>query len=238
MVVVVIADVQGVVDAVEVVINTTFSFLFSILAVDTNHMFPRHPQIDQIILNALPFAQPILIHFRELVHVVCPEVEEKIKWGMPHFDYKGQMMCHMASFKHHCAFSFYKAELIDEQLVKNAKTAGVMGHLGKITSLKDLPSDAQLKKWIKAAMQLNDKGITITKPKVSAVTIPPAPDYLKKLFAKDPIAKKAWTALRPSHQKEYIQWLTDAKTEATREKRLNKRLDLLEEGKSLNWKYN
>ncbi|MEZ5015326.1 MAG: DUF1801 domain-containing protein [Chitinophagales bacterium] len=82
-------------------------------------------------------AQPILTHFRKLVHNTCPEVEEKIKWGF-RISITGQMMCSMAS-KQHCAINFWKAALIDEKLVAKAKTEEAMGHLGKITTLKDLP---------------------------------------------------------------------------------------------------
>lgn len=60
-------------------------------------MTEKDTRVDSYIPKSENFAKPILIHFRKLVHTACPEVEEKIKWGFPHFDYKG-MMCSMAAF--------------------------------------------------------------------------------------------------------------------------------------------
>jgi hypothetical protein len=65
-------------------------------------------EIDDYIAKSAPFARPILKKLREMVHQVCPETEEKMKWSFPHFDYKNEMMCHMAAFKQHCAFGFGK----------------------------------------------------------------------------------------------------------------------------------
>ena len=136
--------------------------------------------IDNYIAKSADFAKPILLHLRELVHKTCPQVEEKIKWGFPHFDYKGEMMCSMAAFKQHAVFGFWKAALMkDPVLVEIAKSEVAMGHLGRITSLKDLPADKKLVAWIKEAMELNDNGIklpakTIVKEKKEIIV----PDYL------------------------------------------------------------
>jgi hypothetical protein len=125
-------------------------------------------RIDAYIAKGEPFAQPVLTHLRLLVHEACPEVEETIKWGFPHFDYKGEMMCSMASFKKHCVFGFWKASLMkDPALVETAKTEVAMGHIGKITTLKELPSDRKMKAWIKEAMKLNEQGVKIKKEKIT-----------------------------------------------------------------------
>src|ERR1700751_3887297 len=94
-------------------------------------------RIDVYISKAQPFAKPILLHLRDLVHKACPEVEEKMKWSFPHFDYKGQMMCSMAAFKEHAAFSFWKASLLDDpkKILSNEEA---MGHMGRLTKLSDL----------------------------------------------------------------------------------------------------
>src|SRR5205085_5821992 len=115
--------------------------------------------IDAYIAKSADFAKPVLNHIRKLVHEACPDVEEKMKWSFPHFDYKGEMMCSMAAFKQHCAFGFWKAALMkDPKLVENAKTEEAMGHMGRITSLKDLPPDKKLTGYIKEAMKLNELG--------------------------------------------------------------------------------
>lgn len=105
-------------------------------------MSPYNEKVDAYISKAQPFAQPILQHLRELVHTACPDVEEKMKWSFPHFDYKGEMMCSVAYFKQHAVFGFWKASLMNDPiLLQNAQSKVSMGHLGKLTSLKDLPSD-------------------------------------------------------------------------------------------------
>src|SRR5205085_11940041 len=110
--------------------------------------------IDAYIAKSADFAKPVLNHIRKLVHEACPAVEEKMKWSFPHFDYKGEMMCSMAAFKQHAAFGFWKASLMkDPVLVENAKYEEAMGHLGRLTSPKDLPSDRKIMAWVREAME-------------------------------------------------------------------------------------
>jgi uncharacterized protein YdeI (YjbR/CyaY-like superfamily) len=199
-------------------------------------MGKRDKRIDTYILKSADFAIPILNHLRALIHVTCPEVEETMKWSFPHFDYKGTM-CSMASFKHHCAFGFWKAALMkDKTLVANAKRETAMGHLGRITSLKDLPSDKKMIAYIKEAMKLNEAGAKVEKVKMAKKEIP-IPDYFVKALAKNKKAKKVFDDFSPSHRREYLEWITEAKTEITREKRMGTTLEWLEAGKARNWKY-
>lgn len=197
------------------------------------------PRIDAYIEKAKPFAQPILKHLREVIHKACPMVEEKIKWSFPCFDYKGEMMCHMALFKEHMAFGFWKAAIMNdpEQLFMAANDA--MGSLGRITSIKDLPSDKVLKAYIKEAMRLNDEKIKLpvaNKAKGKSAGME-TPGYVTELLEDHPKAKEQWHAFAPSHRKEYLEWITEAKTEATRDKRLATMIEWLTEGKSRHWKY-
>ena len=137
-------------------------------------------EIDSYIAKSADFSKPILEHLRALVHKACPDVEERMKWSFPHFDYKGEMMCSMAAFKQHAVFGFWKAALMkDPILIKNAQSEVAMGHLGRITSVKDLPSDKKMIAWIKEAMLLNDKGIKLApKPKTIEKKELVLPDYL------------------------------------------------------------
>jgi uncharacterized protein YdeI (YjbR/CyaY-like superfamily) len=200
-------------------------------------MGKQDKRIDAYIVKAQPFAWPILEHLRALVHKACPEVEESIKWSFPHFNYKGEMMCSMASFKQHCAFGFWKASLMkDKTLVANAKGETAMGHLGRITSLKDLPSDATIIRYIKEAMQLNDAGIKVEKKKPGSEELE-IPDYFIKELLKNKAAKKTFEAFSPSNKKEYVLWITEAKTEATRKSRMATAIEWMAEGKPRNWKY-
>jgi len=195
-------------------------------------------RIDAYIVKAQPFAWPILEHLRTLVHKVCPEVEESIKWSFPHFNYKGEMMCSMASFKQHCAFGFWKAALMkDKTLLANAKGETAMGHLGRITSLKDLPSDATIIRYLKEAMKLNDVGIKMEKKKRISMNELVIPGYFTKELNKNKAAHKTFEAFSPSNKKEYVLWITEAKTEATRNSRMATAIEWMAEGKPRNWKY-
>ncbi len=148
-----------------------------------------NPGVDAYIAKAAPFAQPVLNHLRHLVHKTCPEVEENIKWGMPSFEYKG-MLCGFASFKQHCTFGFWKASLMkDKVLMENARSESAMGHLGRITSLKDLPSDKKITAWIKEAMKLNEEGKKVVKAKPVVKKDLVIPAYIPLAIKKN---KKAW----------------------------------------------
>ncbi|MFM7023789.1 MAG: YdeI/OmpD-associated family protein [Flavobacteriales bacterium] len=203
-------------------------------------MAKRNPQIDQYILKSQDFAQPILNHLRDLVHAVCPDVEEKMKWSFPHFDYKGEMMCSMAGFKHHCAFGFWKASLMkDKHKVMFIHGEGdAMGHFGKITSVKDLPKDKILLEYIREAMLLTDKGVKVVKPKKEAKpeTLD-IPDYFMKALKKNLAALEIFENFSFSKKKEYVNWVTGAKTEKTRSERMATSVQWLSEGKIRDWKY-
>lgn len=194
--------------------------------------------IDNYIAKSAAFAQPILNHLRKLVHKACPVVEEKIKWSFPHFDYKDEMLCHMAAFKQHAAFGFWKAALMkDPVLMQEARSESAMGHLGRITSLDDLPPDKKIIAWIKEAMALNDRGIKLpsktAKPQKELVI----PDYIINAIKKNKKAGQVFDAFAYSHKKEYVSWVTEAKTEETRLRRLATAIEWIAEGKGRNWKY-
>ncbi|HYF32774.1 MAG TPA: YdeI/OmpD-associated family protein [Chitinophagaceae bacterium] len=194
-------------------------------------------RIDAYIKKAAPFAQPILQHLRQLVHKVCPEVVETVKWGFPHFEYKG-ILCSMAAFKQHCSFGFWKATLMkDDKELLNRVGKTDMGHFDKITTLKDLPSDKILTAYIKEAMRLNEEDIKVVKPKTAAPKVLEAPADLIAALRRNKAAQKTFDAFSPSNKKEYIEWILDAKTDATREKRLETAIEWMAEGKIRHWKY-
>jgi uncharacterized protein YdeI (YjbR/CyaY-like superfamily) len=195
----------------------------------------KDPRIDAYIQKAAPFAQPILKHVRKVVHAACPDVEETIKWGLPHFDYKGEMMCAMAAFKAHCTFGFWKGTLVSGRAHGEG---GAMGQFGRITSQKDLPSDSTIARYVKTAMKLNDEGVTSPSRVRSKAPRPVVvPADLKAALAKNNKAAATFTGFSPSHKREYVEWITEAKTDATRERRLAQALEWMAEGKPRMWKY-
>ena len=196
----------------------------------------RDKRIDAYIAKAEPFAKPILKHLRELVHEACPDTVETMKWSFPHFDYKG-VMCSMASFKKHAVFGFWKASLMkDKSLTANAASEVSMGHLGKLTSVKDLPADKIMLSYIREAARLNENGARIERkvmPKKSLVV----PAFFKNALARNKAAQKTFEGFSPSNKREYVDWVTGAKTEDTKAKRLETSIEWMAEGKIRNWKY-
>jgi uncharacterized protein YdeI (YjbR/CyaY-like superfamily) len=198
-------------------------------------MGTRDERIDAYIARSAEFARPILKHLREVVHGACPEVEETMKWSFPNFMYKG-ILCSMASFKEHCAFGFWKGSLILNK--EGDYTKDGMGHLGRLTKLSDLPSKKVLTGYIKEAMKLNDTGVkspTRSKPKAPKEVV--VPQDLTSGLSKNKKALATFEKFSPSHKREYIEWITEAKTEATRTRRLETAIEWMAEGKPRNWKY-
>ncbi len=196
-------------------------------------------RIDAYIAKAQDFAKPILTYIRQTVHKACPNVEETIKWGMPHFDYNG-ILCGTAAFKEHCALNFWKGSLLKDTkglLQKESRTA--MGHFGRIRSVKDLPKEKDLIALIRAAVKLNEQGSGVKKPKVARdpkrkVDVPP---FMLKALKAETKTWSHWNAFSFSYRKDYVEHVAGAKTAETREKRLLKSLEQIAEGKGLNWKY-
>jgi uncharacterized protein YdeI (YjbR/CyaY-like superfamily) len=197
-------------------------------------------RIDAYIAKSADFAKPILEHLRQTVHGACPRVTETMKWSFPHFEYKGSILCSMAAFKQHCAFGFWLGALMTDpdRLLESVGTKTSMGHLGKITSLKDIPSKKILSKYIKEAMALIDNGQTkIARQKPLKSTPVKVPLYFEARLKKNSDAKVVFEQLSNSHKKEYVDWIADAKTDVTREKRITTAVEWLSEGKIRNWKY-
>lgn len=200
----------------------------------------KDKRIDAYISKAAPFAQPILMRLRKLIHKGCPGVQETIKWGMPSFDYKGPFFS-IAAFKEHCACGFWKSALIEDDYgyLKPVSNQGeeAMGNFGRIASLKDLPPDSVVLDYIRQAKQLNDDGVKMPARKTTKRKTLPAPDYMLTAIGKN---KKAWTTFEhfsPTNKRDYIEWITEAKIEATRDKRLKQAIEWMAEGKPRNWKY-
>src|ERR1051326_3969483 len=199
-------------------------------------MATKDPRIDAYIAKSADFAKPILAHIRKLVHQGCPEVEEAIKWNMPFFMYKG-MFCQMAAFKTHCSFGFWKSKLVmGKATPPNDEDKDGMGQFGKISSLKDLPSDKKMLAYIKEAKRLNDEGIQKpSKPKPQGPRELVIPTELTEALKKNKKAAATFDAFSYSHKKEYVEWITEAKREETKRQRLATTVAWLTEGKSRNW---
>ena len=194
----------------------------------------RDPRVDAYIARAGDFAKPILARLRDAVHSSCPDVEETMKWSVPHFVYRG-VLCSMASFKEHAAFGFWKGSLVLGGASKNADAAG---QLGRLTVLSDLPPKGVLAGYIKKAVALNDEGVKIPRvPKRAAPKALRVPADLAARLKKSKKAHAAFARFSPSHKREYVEWISEAKSPDTRARRLQTAFAWIAEGKSRNWKY-
>jgi uncharacterized protein YdeI (YjbR/CyaY-like superfamily) len=203
-------------------------------------MGTKDPRVDAYIARSADFAKPILTHLRKLIHDNCPSVEETMKWSFPHFTYKGpadrspRILCSMASFKQHCAFGFWYTD----NMTGNQQAAPAMGQYGRITRLADLPKDKALVQQIKEAIKLHDGGV---KPRSAARPTEKKdleiPDYLRAALKKNKKAVATFEQFNYSNKKDYVEWITEAKTEETRKKRLETAIKWMSEGKVRNWKY-
>ena len=191
------------------------------------------PRIDAYIEHARPFAQPILKRIRKTVHAGCPDVVETLKWSVPAFEYKGPM-CGMAAFKAHCLWGFWKAALMKTMPKDPAHKA--MGGFGRFETIDELPTEAAMIRMVKEAAALNDAGVKVPRT-VTARKPLKAPAHMLAAIKKNKKAHAAYQALSPSHQREYVEWITDAKAEETRARRLTTAVQWLSEGKRRNWKY-
>jgi hypothetical protein len=198
-------------------------------------MGSRDPRVDAYIAKSAPFARPILTHVRKVMHKGCPDVQETMKWSFPHFDYKG-MLGGMAAFKEHCTLGFWKASLLDDSAI-GSKSADAMGQFGRITSVDDLPPEKALVALVRRAARLNDEGIKVARRTRAPKPLPKAPSAFLAALRANGKARKSYDALSQSHRREYLEWITEAKTDSTRDRRIATTIEWLAEGKPRNWKY-
>lgn len=196
-----------------------------------------NPLVDEYIEKSPDFSKPILNYIREIVHEFCTDAEEAIKWKFPTFMYKGKILCSMVSFKAYCSMGFWLHG--EMQTIKDLETdveKTNMFSLGKITKKEDLPTKPQLKKIILEAMELTDMGVKLKKA-APTKTETAVPDEFQNVLDQNNKALEVFQKSSPSFRKEYINWIMEAKTETTRNKRMEQAIEWISEGKGRNWKY-
>jgi uncharacterized protein YdeI (YjbR/CyaY-like superfamily) len=194
------------------------------------------PRVDAYIAKAAVFARPVLQHLRKLVHAGCPEVGETIKWGHVSFVYRGQIFAGMAAFKGHLSFGFWHQKMENILARDGFRTGDAMGLMGRIARRADLPDDRTMLRYVKTAAAFHDSGVR-ARPAPKPKPVLKTPTDLAAALKKDKGAAVTWKKFSPSHRREYVEWLTEAKRDETRQKRLATALEWLVEGKPRNWKY-
>ena len=196
------------------------------------------PRIDAYIEKSAPFAKPILEHIRQVVHQASPLITETVKWGMPFFEYKGPV-CMMASFKQHLGFGFWKASRLKDpqSLLKGSDEEAAAGSFGRIMSMNDLPDDEALIGFVHQVIAINESGVKEAKKPAAPKAELTMPEDFKNLLSADSKVLGNFENFSPSKQREYLEWITEAKTEETRDKRMATAIEWIGEGKTRNWKY-
>jgi uncharacterized protein YdeI (YjbR/CyaY-like superfamily) len=201
----------------------------------------RDARIDAYIGKARPFAQPVLIHIRELMHKAAPDLNETVKWGMPFFELNGVILGNMAAFKEHCSLGLWGPEMHAILGNDGAKSNEAMGTFGRIASVKDLPAEKVLLGYFKQAAGFVTSGERTTslvrKPKRALKAPPEVPAELAAALKKNKLAAKVFDGFSPSCKREYVDWVAEAKREETKQKRVAQAVEWMAEGKSRNWKY-
>lgn len=195
-------------------------------------------RIEVYIARSAEFARPILEYLREQVHETCPEVEETIKWGIPTFVYADAILCSMAAFKQHASFGFWKhARVVGDDVVDVVFAQG-MGSFGKLLSVRDLPQKRRLAAYIKKGMSLNERGVKSRGVRKTATPkpLPEVPADFAGALRANPAALATFEGFAPSHRRDYLDWILDAKREETRARRIAQAVEWLAEGKSRHWK--
>jgi hypothetical protein len=196
-------------------------------------MGSQDPRVDAYVARAAPFARPILLHLRAVVHAAVPDVEETIKWGFPHFQHRG-MLCSMAAFQGHCAFGFWKGKL----LLGDGASEEAMGQFGRIGSVRDLPPRAALVRLVKRAAALNEEGVKAPRaPRRGKRPEAKVPPDLAAALSRNAKARATFEGFSPSRRRDYVDWIVEAKGAETRARRLAQAVTWMAEGKSRNWKY-
>ena len=198
-------------------------------------MGSRDPRVDAYIAGAMPFARPILTYIRKVVHAGCPGVEEGMKWSFPHFMSDG-ILCSMAAFQKHCAFGFWKGALLNNGK-RTPQSRGPMGQYGRITKITDLPRPKEFTALVRKAAALNAAGVKVPRRAPAMKPAVKTPADLMKALRANTKALDAFKAFSPSHKREYITWITEAKTDETRQRRVMTAVDWIEHGKSRHWMY-
>ncbi len=203
-------------------------------------MNTRIPAVDAYIAKAKPFAQPVLTFLRDAVHRAVPNVQEEIKWSRPFFMHRGVILGNMSAFKEHCSFGLWGPEMAAALQSDGVLSGDAMGSFGRITSVGDLPPAAELESYIRHAAKLIESG-TRTKS-IQRVAKPPRseqamPEALLNALKANKAAAAKFNQLSPSCRREYVDWISEAKREDTRTRRVATAIEWIAEGKSRNWKY-
>lgn len=194
---------------------------------------PRN--VDAYIAAANDTIRPICEKLAILIRKVAPDLREEIKWSSPVWSGQG-MVCGLGAFKAHAHLHFFKGSLLpDPDGLLTHGEGNASSRSIKFTSVADIPAKA-LEKLIRVAVKIDAEGETKAAPKPKRAELP-LPDDLAAAIRADKKAQAHWDTLPPSCRREYIEWITTAKREETRTRRLAEAVTMLQSGRRRNEQY-
>ena len=143
------------------------------------------------------------------------------------------MICWLAYFKNHVGINFFKGSLIEDLHGLYDEACMDKGNRQIKFRRQDDVDEVKLKHYLYEAIKLNKEGTNVQAKKIST----DIPENLAQALAKNINAKNFFDSLAQGYKRDYIVWITTAKQEKTRLKRLNTTIEWLSEGKKKNWKY-
>jgi uncharacterized protein YdeI (YjbR/CyaY-like superfamily) len=184
------------------------------------------------IQQAAEFARPICEQLRAIIHRSAPELRETIKWGNPCFEGRGPI-CGMAAFQKHVRLFFFKgAHVPDPEGVFEDGKDNPSGRSMRFSSIQEIPVK-KLERLIRAAAKMNAEGKARPTKRTPRPELP-LPNEFSAALKRAPKAQAYFKTLPPSCRREYIEWISTAKKDQTRERRLAAAIEMLSQGKRHN----
>ncbi len=166
--------------------------------------------------------------------VISTDLVETVKWGMPAYTYNGKNVVGIAAFKENYSLWFFQGSLLkdEKKLLVNAQKGKTKAMRHMKFSKTEKPKKTIIKSYIKESILNFEKGLTIRSTKKS--TDYNLPTQLSELFEKDKAAHRCFSELTAAQQRDYANYISEAKREATKKSRLEKIVPLILEGKPIN----
>jgi len=175
-----------------------------------------------------------LIRLRKILR--STDLEETVKWGAPCYTCDGKNVVGLGAFKSYLGLWFFQGALLADKskVLINAQEGKTKAlRQWRFTSSKEINASL-IKAYVNEAIELQRQGAAIKPDRGRPVEVPP---QLKRALAGNKTASRAFNALTPGKQREYADYISSAKREETRSKRLEKIIPMIAAGQGLHDRY-
>ncbi len=177
-----------------------------------------------------------LILLRDIL--LSTQMTETIKWGVPVYTFEGNNIVGIGAFKSYVGLWFFQGALLNDKKKKlinaqDGKTKAL--RQWRFNSVKEIEAESKtIKQYFEEAILNQKQGKEIKPERKKPLKIP---KELNDFFKKDKKVKVSFNSLSSSKQREYAEYIIEAKRDETKQKRLLKIVPLILKGKGLNDKY-